>query len=197
MIYKDIETVILKPEALRLSALEVAARLKVKPDYTDPLIEECKSELLCTIAPKFCFCETDVKLKDGVCVFDFGGIKSEGLAENLKGCKRAYLMAATLGLDTDRYIAKCGIMSTTKSFVADGIASAFVEAVCDCADSTLLGKGKHPRRFSAGYGDLSLSYQKTILDRLCASQTVGISLTNGLLMIPQKSVSAILGVKDD
>lgn len=195
MINSDIKTVVLKPEDLRLSALEAAARLKVKVGYTDPLIEECKAELLSVIKPKYCFCETLVEISGDICRFDFGEIKSRKLTENLAGCKRAYIMAATLGLDTDRYIARCGIMSTAKGFAADALASAFGEAVCDYADTALRGENRKPHRFSAGYGDMPLEYQKIILDRLSADAVLGIKQTSGSLMLPQKSVTAILGDK--
>ena len=50
-------------------------------------------------------------------------------------------------------------------------------------------------RYSPGYGDFPLAAQRTLLGLLDASRQVGVSLTDSLLMVPSKSVSAIIGVK--
>jgi len=50
-------------------------------------------------------------------------------------------------------------------------------------------------RFSPGYGDLPLDYQRTLLSVLDTSRKIGVSLTDSLLMVPSKSVSAIVGVR--
>ena len=50
-------------------------------------------------------------------------------------------------------------------------------------------------RFSPGYGDWALSAQRELLRMLDASRTVGVSLTDTMLMVPSKSVSAVIGVR--
>lgn len=193
-----INTLNLSPKDIILSDLEVAARLKTKSGYTDNTVEECKAELFKVITPKFCYSETEVSvINEDTCRFDFGELKSRNLAENLKNCKKAFLLAATVGISTDRFIARSTALSPAKGFIADALSSAAVEAVCDYADNFLRGENKKPMRFSAGYGDLDLKNQPIILDRLSAYKNVGITLTNGFLMVPQKSVTAILGVQDD
>lgn len=58
-----------------------------------------------------------------------------------------------------------------------------------------LEKGLYLRpRFSPGYGDFPLSAQKEILDGLEAGKRIGITLTEGYLMMPSKSVTAVIGV---
>ena len=52
----------------------------------------------------------------------------------------------------------------------------------------------HPR-FSPGYGDLSLDTQKKLLSALDSQRKIGITLTESLLMLPTKSVSAIIGLE--
>ena len=46
-----------------------------------------------------------------------------------------------------------------------------------------------------GYGDFPLVEQRTLLGLLDASRKVGVSLTDALLMVPSKSVSAVIGVR--
>ncbi|PKL15202.1 MAG: hypothetical protein CVV50_00855 [Spirochaetae bacterium HGW-Spirochaetae-6] len=48
------------------------------------------------------------------------------------------------------------------------------------------------RRFSPGYGDLPLSFQKNLLDFLGADK-IGLTLNEGFLLIPEKSVTAVIG----
>ncbi len=50
-------------------------------------------------------------------------------------------------------------------------------------------------RFSPGYGDLPLAFQRQLLDALQADRRIGIGLTDTLLMTPSKSVSAIIGIR--
>jgi cobalamin-dependent methionine synthase I len=56
--------------------------------------------------------------------------------------------------------------------------------------------GETKGRYSPGYGDLSLSFQPVLLNELNAAKLLGITLTDSYLMIPRKSISAIIGVKE-
>lgn len=49
-------------------------------------------------------------------------------------------------------------------------------------------------RFSPGYGDLPLKHQPDVLRLLEAQKRLGINLTSSGLMIPRKSVTAIMGI---
>ena len=51
-------------------------------------------------------------------------------------------------------------------------------------------------RFSPGYGDLPLAMQREVMDALDCGRTVGITLSDSLLMTPSKSVTAIIGMKE-
>ena len=78
-------------------------------------------------------------------------------------------------------------------------AAAMVEAYCNELNAMwkkeYLEKGLYLRpRFSPGYGDFPLSVQKQILDGLEAGKRIGITLTEGYLMMPSKSVTAVIGV---
>ena len=49
-------------------------------------------------------------------------------------------------------------------------------------------------RFSPGYGDFDLSFQRQMFEALKAQKTVGITLTESLMMLPSKSVTAVIGM---
>ena len=50
-------------------------------------------------------------------------------------------------------------------------------------------------RYSPGYGDWPLDAQRELLALLDTPRAIGVSLTDSLLMVPSKSVSAVIGVK--
>ena len=52
-------------------------------------------------------------------------------------------------------------------------------------------------RFSPGYGDLRLDHQKDWFRLLDISKQIGIELTDSLLMVPTKSVTALIGIGFD
>jgi cobalamin-dependent methionine synthase I len=49
-------------------------------------------------------------------------------------------------------------------------------------------------RYSPGYGNFPLDAQRAILDLLDTPRKIGVSLTGTMLMVPSKSVSAVIGV---
>jgi cobalamin-dependent methionine synthase I len=74
---------------------------------------------------------------------------------------------------------------------------AYVNEECQEIHQQALAQGKHDHpRFSPGYGDLPLEMQKDVMTALDCGRTVGITLTDSLLMTPSKSVTAIIGMKE-
>ena len=51
-------------------------------------------------------------------------------------------------------------------------------------------------RYSPGYGDLPLEAQRELVRALDTHRKIGVSLTESCLMMPSKSVTAILGISD-
>jgi len=51
-----------------------------------------------------------------------------------------------------------------------------------------------PTRFSPGYGDMPLSFQRVLFTQLDAGR-LGVALTDGNMLSPEKSVLAVCGVK--
>ena len=126
-------------------------------------------------------------------------VRSTSLAKRLAGCSRAVIFAATVGAQLDRLVTRYSAVSPAKALLLDTIGTERVEALCDtvCAElaSKYASEGLLVRpRFSAGYGDIPLSMQKDIFAVLDCPKKIGVSLGEGLLMSPAKSVTAIVGV---
>ena len=129
-------------------------------------------------------------------------LPGKAIRRNLDGCREAFAFAATVGPAVDRRIAMLKYREPAKALVMDAAASAAVEAFCDeindAWEKDSLAEGKFLRlRFSPGYGDLPISVQKDLLRLLDAAHLAGITLTDSMMMIPRKSVSAVIGIADE
>ena len=85
------------------------------------------------------------------------------------------------------------------ALILDAAGSAAVENVCDnlCADLAAAFAPRHlTDRFSPGYGDLPLNQQRWFFSLLDINRRLGVSLTESGLMVPQKTVTALVGVSD-
>ena len=77
---------------------------------------------------------------------------------------------------------------------AAGIES-YVDQVEDSIRQDAIKRGWYLRpRFSPGYGDFALDHQKDIFQILECEKRIGLTLTEGNLMMPSKSVTAIIGL---
>lgn len=129
-------------------------------------------------------------------------IESRALAKNLDGCDEVFVMAATLGMGPDRLIARAQAAGAMHRAVAlQAVSAAKIEAWCDAVNGELreqaARRGRRLRpRFSPGYGDFSLDCQPGLFRLLGVQRSIGITLTDSLLMIPTKSVTAVIGICD-
>jgi len=125
--------------------------------------------------------------------------KSKGLAECLAGSTEVLLFAATIGLEIDRHIARCGRFAPAKALLMQGFGAERVESLCNkfCQDiaAQLEKKQTITARFSPGYGDLPLETQKEFFKLLDCNRKIGLSLNDSLLMTPSKSVTAVFGIR--
>ena len=73
----------------------------------------------------------------------------------------------------------------------------FVESFVDSFNEKINRdyQGKTKPRFSPGYGDVPLTVQKDFF-RLLPCQKIGLTLMDNLIMAPEKSVTAFIGIKD-
>jgi len=122
---------------------------------------------------------------------------SQNLAQHLDGCRRFVLLAATLGTEADMLIRRFSVQDMEKAVIAQAVCAAMLEAYCDDIECKLAHKpefdGLHPTtRFSPGYGDFDIVHQKDVLHMLDCS-SIGITLTEGYMLIPSKSVTAVIG----
>lgn len=169
------------------------------PENVTVMVDEILENVLSGSRPLVCYKRFGLKFSEGI---DFGFVKvqSEDLLNNLDGCTEAVVFAATIGIYTDRQIQKETILSPARACIYQAVGATVIEAVCDDFNSWLRmeenAKGNSLKpRFSPGYGDLPLEIQKDIHRELNCAKMAGITLTDSMLMVPEKSVTAIVGIR--
>lgn len=161
------------------------------------LISDVSAELISTCRPLACYTEALVKMDGDLLNFGFVKVRSFALAKNLKGCNRVLIFAATLGSEFDRLLNLKQITSPTEALVLDSVGSAAIEGVCNELENIIKEKlnCKLKPRFSPGYGDFDISFQKDITEILKTKQKIGLAVSDSLMLIPTKSVTAIIGLE--
>ena len=171
------------------------------PESMTALADGCERRLLENVAPKFVYALFDIEhTEDGVAVCGTPLVlKGNDIAAHLQGCKKCVLFAATLGTGADAVIRGYESAAMEKAVVADCMASAAIEQVCDKAEAEIREKLPDMHftwRFSPGYGDLPLDVQHDFLNVLNAQKRIGLTVTESLILIPRKSVTAVIGVSE-
>ncbi|MDR3156340.1 MAG: methionine synthase [Lactobacillales bacterium] len=125
-------------------------------------------------------------------------LTGKSITSHLQKAKKIALLVVTLGMEIERKINQYSVNDETKTVILEAICNDYIEKICDLAQRNVkneLGNGwTMNRRFSPGYGDLPLNVQAKFLEIMQASKKLGIYLNESDLMIPRKSVTAILGV---
>lgn len=132
-----------------------------------------------------------------------GGAEFESLqlARLLANCTEIVLMGATAGREIMNAIEEDATgANVTRGIVLDAAASEIVDAaldwIMDYFNQSLRRENRKllGRRYSAGYGDLFLETQKAMY-RLLQLDKIGIEITESCMLVPEKSVTAITGIK--
>jgi len=126
-------------------------------------------------------------------------LEGEDIKRFLSGCTEAVLFALTLGIEADRLIRRFENMDITRALFLDACATQYVEECCDVLEEKIraqvLFDGLNiTGRFSPGYGDLPLEMQPELLRVLGAEKKLGLGCGESLIMLPRKSVTAIIGI---
>ena len=131
------------------------------------------------------------------------GVRFESalLAKMLAGSDEMVLMASTVGAEITERIS----FETTKGdaklgVILDAVASQTADAGLDFMGPIVNGLLRKEarrltrKRFSPGYGDLSIAHQQIIFD-LLGLERLGLHLTKTMMLVPEKSVLAIMGIE--
>ena len=154
-----------------------------------------------TLQPRFTYKVCPLLRENGQLSVPTAGItlKSRTAERMLAQCDQVILLACTLGAAFETMLRAEQARDMANAAILNACGSALVEAGCDAAEQEL--KARFPDRFltdrfSPGYGDLPLSLQPAICSTLDVQRRLGIYLTDSCLMIPSKSVTALMGLSN-
>ncbi|WP_432627449.1 vitamin B12 dependent-methionine synthase activation domain-containing protein [Brotaphodocola sp.] len=168
------------------------------PENVEELIKDCERELEQAATPRAMWKEYPLSIRDHILDMGFLQTRSKSLERNLKDCERVILFAATLGSQVDVLLHRYNMIQMSKAVVMQAASVAMLETFCDEKNQELKDSyeadGWYLRpRFSPGYGDFPLECQREIAPALEMGKRIGINLTDTLLMMPSKSVTAVIG----
>ncbi len=127
--------------------------------------------------------------------------ESKNLARFLGNCRELVLLAATVGKEViERIDFEIEQGDVAYGAILDAVASETADAgldwIMEFMNKILRHEGKKTtkHRYSPGYGDLNLGYQRAIFDLLDLGK-LDLKLTEKQMLIPEKSVIAIAGIE--
>lgn len=171
------------------------------PAFIDGMIDGCLLDITKAAAPRRVIRTFDISLTQG----DYG-VQVEGTAlvlpgaditAHLVGCRSVAIFAATLGVTVDNLIRMSESFNMTRAVILDAAGAGLIETVCDTVEREIdeAHGGGITTRFSPGYGDLPLEIQPRLLDVLDAGRKIGLTCTDSHILLPRKSVTAIIGIR--
>ena len=125
-------------------------------------------------------------------------LQSRDLGRNLAGCSQVALLAATIGPQVDAFIRRHSSLDPVYASILQATGAMFIEELVDVTNSEIkkiaAAQGLKTRpRYSPGYGDVPLQVQKDFF-RLLPCTRIGLTLMDTLIMAPEKSVTAFVGL---
>ncbi len=181
---------------MTLNIDEALRYLGVRADPDGSLHQQASAlaqELQSRITPRFTWRAVDLANPS-----EFQIPQSTLTVRMLSGCRHAAVLVCTLGAEFDLWMRQLQVRDMARAALLDALGSAYVESGCDAAEDAIRARfpGMHlTDRFSPGYGDFPLTAQPALADFAGASR-IGVTVTPSLLMNPQKSVSAVVGIAD-
>ena len=171
-------------------------------DQLDGLIVKAEEEVKSAARPRHVFRRFSISVTKDSVTINHTELFSRDLAAHLRGCREAFLFALTLGTEVDSLIRRSTVSDMPLVPVLQACAAAYTEECADQAQKELeqmaTADDLYLRpRYSPGYGDFSLTDQKFLFAALDITRKIGITLTEDCLMIPFKSITAMIGLSPD
>ena len=165
------------------------------------LIEVCCSEVSAICKERSVYGIFDIERKNDK-IFLLGStliLKNTDIRNHLANSDKCAVMAATLGIELESRIAYYSRFNITKGLIMDACANTAIENLCNELQTQIMEEALKDNlhitnRYSPGYGDFSIEIQRDILNVLEAYKKIGISVTENSLLLPRKSVTALIGL---
>ena len=174
------------------------------------LMDAAYWELLAAAQPRHVLRRATLRTEGDTCYFgDMPPFISRDICRLFANCKEGYALLATLGMGVELAVRRLMVTNPALGMAVGACGSAYVDVYIDDLigrerNTLLLAEGEgNPSvqgvftpRFSPGYGDAPLSIQPELL-RFLGGHKLGVHLTDGFLMVPEKSVTAFFGMTNE
>ena len=188
---------------MRLDRAEALRYLAIaRPDAGSlEAIEPVAAALEQALTPRFTFAVFPVRRTPEGAALEGSGLVLPGRMARtmLRECSDAVLLLCTLGAGFEAQLRAASARDMAQAAMLDACGSAYVEAGCDEAEKASAARFPEKYltdRFSPGYGDLPLELQPALCAALDSQRRLGVTVTESLLMVPMKTVSAVIGLAD-
>lgn len=126
-------------------------------------------------------------------------LQGKSITKHLQKAEKVIVLAVTIGEAVEKAVTKHFEQDAyTHSVLLDAAATTAVEMAADLMEKTIQQR-IYPQgyrtlmRFSPGYGDWDIHFQPEMMQLACAAE-IGIELTDSMMLVPRKSVTAIIGL---
>lgn len=185
-----------KSELLRYAGLA-----KKSSSFPESLVAEASIQGHVLSQPKGCWQNYGYDAETGIIQAD-SPLKLTGtsIRSHLAAATAVAVLAVTIGPALEQQVTQCFNKGEyTGGLLLDAAGTVAVETTADqlneliCQQTAAQGLTTL-RRFSPGYGDWNITVQPDILS-LSLGQSIGITTTESCMLLPRKSVTAIIGLK--
>ena len=159
------------------------------PPEVSALAEACVAELMGAVLPRFLSRRMEAERFTAA---------SRDLSHHLRHSEEVILYAITLGPQADMLLRRWSVRDMAKAAVGQAVCATWLDQLAaEYVEAISLGEGEYlTPPFSPGYGDWDLSHQQEVLDLLDATRRMGLTLTQAGMLVPEKSITALVGVSD-
>ena len=191
---------------INIDRQQVLQAIGYDTDYEPPvravsLVNEYLENATQLIDVSYSYIIRDVEWVQNSITFIEGSVifKSQVIARLLERCEKVAVFALTIGnhlgemvcqLARDKFVLQASVLDAVGSIAVEKVADFVQDRINEVASAEGLCTS---RRFSPGYCDWNIGQQRMLFWAL-DGDTVGIRLTGRCLMIPQKSISGIIGI---
>ena len=163
------------------------------------LMEKAAQEMQAVMKPQAVFEIFDLTINENSNLrFADISLQSRDLSTNLSNCSQVALLAATIGPQVDALIRRNSSLDPVYASILQATGAMFIEEVVDLVNDEIKkiaeAQGlKTKPRYSPGFGDVTLEVQREFF-RLLPCTRIGLTLMDTLIMAPEKSVTAFIGI---
>ena len=164
---------------------------------TEEIAQMCKNE----VSPLYTYAFFDIEKGESIKVSGTDILLcGADIRKHLENSERCALLSSTLGSVAEQKLLFWQKKSMTDAIIFDACCDSLIENVTDRAEEEIRNLAENEgykltTRYSPGYGDLALDIQKNILSVLSADKRIGLSVTETNILLPRKSITAVIGLE--